>query len=163
MPSVWLSTRAAKNGTKRHRVMYRLGGRETDPRYGGSFKTKREALARKAWIAGELAALRVPEIGFPAEQTAPTLAEAATRWQRSRLDVSEATKIQHRTALNRALPILGGRRIDSISAQDIADLVAQLAEAGKARESIRKTITALAMVFDHAGIAPNPARDLTHV
>jgi integrase len=49
--------------------------------------------------------------------------------------------------------------IDAIGPQDIADLVAALHGDGKARESIRKTVTALAMVFDHAGIAPNPARD----
>jgi hypothetical protein len=40
-----------------------------------------------------------------------------------------------------------------------ADLVAALNADGKARESIRKTVTALAMVFDHAGMTPNPARD----
>jgi site-specific recombinase XerC len=83
--------------------------------------------------------------------------------QRSRLDVAEATRVQHRTALNRALPTLGARRLDQLSPQDVADLVADLAEQGKAGESIRKTLTALAMVFDHAGIRPNPARDRTAV
>jgi hypothetical protein len=33
----------------------------------------------------------------------------------------------------------------------------------KARDTIRKTVTALAMVFDHAGITPNPARDKIRV
>jgi hypothetical protein len=90
---------------------------------------------------------------------APSFSEAARRWQESRVDAAEATRTQHRTALNRALPILGDRRIDAISAQHVADLVVQLHTDGKARESIRKTVTALAMVFDHAGISPNPARD----
>ena len=35
----------------------------------------------------------------------------------------------------------------------------QLHSEGKARESIRKTVTAVAMVMDYAGITPNPARD----
>jgi hypothetical protein len=48
---------------------------------------------------------------------------------------------------------------DAIAGQDIADLVAVLHADGKARESIRKTVTALAMVFDHAQVKPNPARD----
>jgi hypothetical protein len=81
------------------------------------------------------------------------------RWQASRVDVAEATQVQHRTALNRALPIIGTVRIDAITPQQVADLVAALHTAGKARESIRKTVTALAMVLDHAGISPNPARD----
>jgi integrase len=34
-----------------------------------------------------------------------------------------------------------------------------LASEGKARESIRKSVTALAMVLDYAGVNPNPARD----
>jgi integrase len=31
--------------------------------------------------------------------------------------------------------------------------------ANKARETIRKTVTVLALVLDHAGVSPNPARD----
>jgi integrase len=158
--SVWIRTRPTKGG-KRYRVEFRPGGREAAIRYGGSFTTMREARIRRDLIAGELAALRMPNLALLAgdRPKAPTLAEAAARWQASRVDVAAATSIQHRTALNRALPILGRRTIDAIAPADVADLVAQLAEAGKARESIRKTVTALAMVFDHAGVSPNPARD----
>lgn len=46
-----------------------------------------------------------------------------------------------------------------MTAQDVVDLVAVLHGEGKARESIRKTRTALAMVLDHERINPNPARD----
>jgi integrase len=142
-------------------VRYRHGGSESRKRYGGSFRTLREATIRWAWIGGELAALSVPDLGTLAREDASplTFAEAARRWQGSRVDVAEATRIQHRTALNRALPTLGGRRLEGITAQDVAALVATLHGEGKARESIRKTLTALAMVFDYAGISPNPARD----
>jgi len=34
-------------GQKRYRVVYRVGGGESDHLYAGSFKTKQEALARK--------------------------------------------------------------------------------------------------------------------
>ena len=55
-------------------------GRESRPRYGGSFRTQREALTRKQFIAGELAARRVPELAaFDEPVTAPTFAEAAKR------------------------------------------------------------------------------------
>jgi integrase len=160
MPSVWVRTRPTKDGGKRWRVEYQLGGRRTRIRYGGSFKTQREALIRKAYIAGELAARRVPELRTFAEPTlAPTFAEAAARWQASRVDVAKATMVQHRTALNRALPILGERRVDEIEPQDVAELVGKLHAQGKARESIRKTRTAVAMVLDHERVSPNPARD----
>jgi hypothetical protein len=43
-----------------HSVEYRLGGRESQTRYGGSFKRKEDALKRKRWLDGELAATRVP-------------------------------------------------------------------------------------------------------
>ena len=53
-------------------------------RYGGSLPTKREALERKGWIADELAARRVPDLAaFVEPVRAPTLAEAAERWQPS--------------------------------------------------------------------------------
>jgi integrase len=164
MTSVWISPRATKDGGRRFRVLYRIGGHESKLSYAGSFGTKREALIRKAWIAGELAAMRVPDLTVLREPApAPTFAEAATRWQASRVDVAEATRVQHRTALNRALPILGSHRIDRIEPQDVADLVAVLHAEGKARESVRKTVTALAMVLDHAGVSPNPARDRVSV
>ncbi|HUK94129.1 MAG TPA: tyrosine-type recombinase/integrase [Gaiellaceae bacterium] len=51
------------------------------------------------------------------------------------------------------------KRLDEIGPKEIADLVAVLHDAKKARESIRKARTAIAMVLDHAGISPNPARD----
>jgi integrase len=160
VPSVWITKRRTASGGVRHRVEFQLGGRGSRTRYGGSFKTKAEASIRKNWIAGELAALRVPDLAALREPTpAPTLRAASERWKASRVDVAEATTTQHRTALGRALPTLGDRRVDAIGAQDVADLVAELHEQGKARETIRKTVTALAMVFDHAGVTPNPARD----
>ena len=41
---------------------------------------------------------------------------------------------------------------------DVQEFVGQLHADGLARESIRKTVATLAMVLDHAEIAPNPAR-----
>jgi integrase len=163
MPSTWIERRPAKSGV-RFRVEYRVGGRESPSRYAGSFPTKREALIRKAWVAGELAALRVPDLSALAEPVAaPTLRDVASRWQASRVDVRESTTIQHRTALNRVLPVLGDRPVNVLLPADVAELVGKLAQDGKARESIRKSVTALAMVLDFAGVSPNPARDRVQV
>jgi integrase len=162
MASVWLTSRTTRVGDRRFRVEFRLGGREAPTRYGGSFKTKREADERKRWIAGELAARRVPEIRLSEPARAPTLADAYERWQASRVDVSVATATYQRSAIRRAKPLLGSR-VDEITAADVAALVGELVEAGKSRETIRKTITVLSMVLDHAEVQPNPARDRVRV
>ena len=56
-------------------------------------------------------------------------------------------------------PVLGTQPHDEITVTDVQRMVDVLAAGGKARESIRKSKTALAMVLDHVGVSPNPARD----
>jgi integrase len=158
--SVWIRTRPTNAGSVRHRVEYRIGGRDTPTQFAGSFRTKRLAILRAAFVERELAEGRRPNLTLElAGTTSQTLNQAGADWQASRVDVAEATTVQHRTALNRAYPTLGTTPIDEITPQVIAGLVGTLAGQGLARESIRKTLTALAMVLDHRGITPNPARD----
>jgi integrase len=157
--SAWLE-RAETSSGPRWRVKYQLGGREARRHYGGSFKTKREALARQGWIATELAAMRVPDLTLLREpERAPTVREAAERWKASRVDVGENTRVVHRVALDRVLPILGTRRVDELTVDHVNDAVATLAASGRKRSTIRKSVKYLAAVLDDAGIEPNPARD----
>jgi integrase len=162
--SAWIRRVKLPSGNVRYRVVWRAGGREATRRYGGSFPTMREARARRDAIAGELAARRMPDLRS-LEVTAPrspTLLEAAKRWQASRVDVSPATATYQRSALNRAKS-LHGRRLDEITADDVAGVVAELRAAGLSRETIRKTVTVLSMVFDYFDVRPNPARDRVRV
>jgi integrase len=162
MASAWIERRTGTTGV-RFRVRYRVAGWGM-PVYGGSFKTKREALARKAWISGELAAMRIPDVRLLGEsKRSPTLTEAAERWRSSRVDVAESTRVLHRVALDRVLPILGTSRVDEITTADVAALVAELHAADYRRATIQKSITYLAQVLDHAGVQPNPARDRIQV
>src|SRR5215213_1408547 len=134
MASVWVRRVVLTSGAVRHRVVYRLGGRGSARLYGGSFRTARDARVRRDAIVGMLARREVPDLRS-LELTAPrapTLAEAAKRWQASRVDVSEATATYHRSAINRAKPLLA-RRVDEITADDVAALVAALTAAGRAR------------------------------
>jgi integrase len=165
MPSVWIERRSTLGGENRYLVKYRLGGRESARRYAGSFATRREAIARRGWVAGELAAMRVPRIKrLEAETpTSPTLREAGERWRASRVDVTEETAVGHRVHLSRVLPMLGSRRIDEITPADVADVVAALHAKGRKRETIRKTLATLAQVLDYSGVKDNPARDRTRV
>ena len=61
MPSAWIIARASSTG-RRYRVLYRLGGRHTPQRYAGTFARKEDAISRRRWVAGELAAMRVPDL-----------------------------------------------------------------------------------------------------
>ena len=164
MPSSWIERRATPGGRTRYLVKYRLGGRESAHRYAGSFATRHDALARRRWVAGELAALRVPRLTrLEDEPSSPTVAEAAERWRASRVDVTDGTAVGHRVQLGRVLPLLGSRRVDELTPADVAALVSELHATGRKRETIRKSLTVLAQVLDFAGVTDNPARDRVRV
>jgi len=165
MASAWVERRKTPKGTVRHVVRYRVGGRESTLQFGGSFVTQREAKIRRDAIAGELAALRVPELSLLKRQptSSRTLRVVAEQWKASRVDVSEGTRVLHRVALDRVLPILGDRAVDTLTGDDVAQLVEALSAAGKKRETIRKSVKYLAAVLDFAGVEPNPARDKQRV
>jgi integrase len=158
--SVWITPRTTRSGERRHRVEFRVGGRESATRYGGSFKTKREALARQAWIAGELSALRVPNLRTLTEEpNTPTVAVAGDRWLASRIDVAESTKTRNGLEIERIRPLLGARRVDELTPAEVAAFVVKLTDKGYSRGTTRKTLQTLQMLLDQAGADPNPARD----
>jgi len=158
MASAWVRRAVLPSGAVRFRVVYRLGGRESPRLYAGSFATKREADERQRWLSGELAARRIPDLRFAAAETM-TLRNLAARWVAARVDVSAGTMETYRVALGRLLPRLGDEPAEQIDAQSVADLVAELHAAGLRKQTIRKTVSVLAMVLDHGRVQPNPARD----
>jgi integrase len=161
--SVWIRPRTTKSGT-RYRVEYRPGGRDTPTRFAGSFRTKRLATLRAAAVDRELAELRIPDLTLIEAEPPrlPTLAEAFDTWRASRVDVDKQTQNMHRSSAGRIFkvaPHLRGRRVDELTVDDVAALVAKLAEAGYKRETIRKTRTALSQTLDFYAVVPNVARD----
>jgi integrase len=153
--------RRDRGGRRSYVVRYRLGGRESEQRHGGSFRTEAEAKQRRKWIDGEMANMRTPNLRLldsPNGGTS-TLATFAQKWRASRIDVSYATKTTHAVNLARILPRIGTKPIEDITPADVAGLVTELVEKDLARESIRKTISTLAQVLDFAKVTPNPARD----
>jgi integrase len=159
MPSAWISRRPTKAGQPRYRVLFRVGGRESTPRYAGTFQRRDDAVKRRNWVIGELAAMRVPDLSALAEpESVPKFGELSTRWLASLVDLRVSSLTQYRSALARAR-LLDDRPVDQITAVDVAELVKALMEAGKARETIRKSVSAVAAVLDFADIQPNPARD----
>lgn len=150
----------------RYRVLFRLGGRETQPTYYGSFVTKKEAERRRDVVAGMLAAGVTPPplkglLSPPEARPVRTVREVAEKWRRSRTDVADGTATTHAVNINRIRRVLGERDIDRLEAADVAELVERLHGDGLGRESIRKTKSTLAMILDFAGRKgdANPARD----
>ena len=142
MPSVWIERRKTASDRSRYVVKYRLGGRESSHRYAGSFAAKRDAIARRSWVAGELSAMRVPNITPLQDQStgSPTVTEACERWRAARVDVTESTRVLHHVALGRVVAALGDRRLDQVTVDDVNALVVELARAGRKRETIRKSV-----------------------
>ena len=163
MASAFIERRSTAEGV-RFRVRFRLGGRETTTRFAGSFRTLKEARVRLEWIRVELAARHVPDLAMLAEApAAPTLREVAERWAASRVDVAEehpATAPQRRAGDAAAARRPAGRRASRPTMSPT--LVASSPAKGRKRETMRKTLLALAMVLDYAGVAPNPSRDQVH-
>jgi integrase len=159
MASAWVRRVRLQSGKVRYRVVYRLGGREAPRLYGGSFRTRREADERQRSLAGELAARRVPELRPADETVAVTLRQLAKRWQGARVEVAAGRLRTFEVALGRLLRRYGERSGERIDAQAVADLVGELHAGGLKKQTIRKTVSVLAMVLDFGRVTPNPARD----
>jgi len=162
MAGVWIRNRKTQGGARRYLVEYRLGGRESTVRHGGSFKLERLAKIRARWIAGEITACRIPDLGAlePDTPRFPLLPDACDVWRGSRVDVVAGTRTVHQVALDRVLATdLRHKRLDEITVDHVVALVAELHGAGYKHGTIKKSRDCLAMVFDYYEITPNPTRD----
>ena len=130
--------------------------------YGGSFATQGDALARKRWIDGELAARRVPDLRA-LERDRPACRRSCVtrpqRWQASRVDVSDNTRLQHRSAVRAMLATLGDARVDSITAGGRRRAGRDAHREGpQARDGAQERCSSLAMVLDFAGVTRRTRR-----
>jgi integrase/recombinase XerD len=156
--SVHIITRRLSSGERRFIVRFRTGGREAALLHGGSFKTKTDAAARARWIAGELAARRVPDLrALEPLPLRETLGTAGRQWTVSRIDVSEATRNNYTKHMTR-WGEMGERRVDELTSGEIQEWIVSLADLKAS--SVKRYVTTLRQVLDFAGIVPNPARDV---
>ena len=132
MASASIVRRTTRTGKRRFVVQYRLGGRDSRMRHGGSFGTLREAEARHQWIAGEL----------------------ADRYLATRIDATENTLKTYRQAFRHLGP-LADADPKAVTLADVQEWVSGLA---LAPASVRKYLDAVRQVLDFAGCEPNPAR-----
>jgi integrase len=158
MPSLTITTRRTKSGP-RYVVRYRLGGRAYPVKHGGSFKTLREAKARRDLIGGELAAGRNPALVLRAMVEAPpirALRDWAEAYQRSRVDYADETVKNLVSHLKAILPKLGDRDPATLTSADVQEWIGGLT---LKPSSIRRYVATLRALLDFACVDPNPARD----
>ena len=115
--------------------------------------------AERAWLARRVPDLRLLD-AEPAKQR--TVGEVAAAWYASRIDVAGTTRTRNDVEIKRIVRELGSRPADLLDAHEVAVMVVALTDGCKP-STIRKTVQTLAMILDHAGVTPNPARDKTIV
>ncbi len=94
MASLAITTRQTASGP-RYVVRYRLGGRAYPLVHGGSFRTLKEARARRDLVASEIAAGRNPKLLLQTLLETPARSMTVTMWSErfvaSRIDVDANT------------------------------------------------------------------------
>lgn len=158
MTSVYITRRMTRTSGARYVVRFRLGGRETPVMHAGSFRTRKEAEARARWVAGELAAMRVPNRRALAEsQSALTVSAVVTQWLRRRVDVAQGTRENYGPAILRIDAGIGSVRLSEMTPGIVAEWVADLVEQGAGRTVLDRCMAVLRLALDDQ-LDPNPAR-----
>ena len=159
MASVFVTTRRRATATS-YAVRYRLGGRAYPIQHGGSFKTMREARARRDLIAGELAYGRKPaDLLRAITDTRPvrTFGDWAEAYlDTRRVDSADETIKAIGSHLKTVLPTFGTRDPASITIADVQEWIATLT---LKPSSVRRYVATLRAVLDYAGVEPNVAKD----
>lgn len=154
-PSVSITIRTTRSG-RRYVVRYRRGGRYTPVIHAGSFRSRREALARRDFVAGELAAGRDPMQTLRSHREPRRLRDDYAAWLASRVDLDETSQRLYR----RAAQALPGWLMDMYSAEIThEDLQRAFGEMQGSPATLRTYRAPLQQALDYAGVDPNPARD----
>ena len=161
MPSLTITTRQAKDGP-RYVVRYRLGGRACPIVHAGSFRTQKEAKARRDFVAGELAGRRNPAEALRALSAAPATVLSVDTWAArflaSRIDLAENTRKMYRSHLRKIGATFRDRDPFAITAAEVAVWVAEQAEKRKPG-TVAQYLDVFKVLLDFVGVEPNPARD----
>jgi integrase len=148
-------------------VRYRLGGRAYPLVHAGSFRTLKEAKARRDVIGGELAAGRNPLEAFrfpPQPVELEPLRKVAARFEASRVHLSENGRKNIASHLPRILATFGDRDPHGISFGEVQEWVAANTKTpenggGLDPSSLSRYFATLRQVLDFADVKPNPTRD----
>jgi integrase len=158
MGTLTITTRKTSTGS-RYVVRFRLGGRAYAVQHGGSFRTLKEAKARRDLIGGLIATGQNPAEVLRSVADEPprqTFAQWASTYQASRIDLAAETQKNVKSHLAAILPVFGERAPETITPSDVQ---AWVASSALKPASLRRYIATLRSIFEYAGVDPNPARD----
>lgn len=156
-PSAFITTRRAKSGA-RYVVRYRHGGRYTPLVHAGSFKTMRDARARRDFISAELAAGRDPAVSLRALEQPAVAADFDTvfgQFIETRVDVGDKTTALYGNARAK-LGDLAERDPHTLRPADFQTWLATNAELSP--KTLHHYLSSMRQVLDFADVEPNPAR-----
>lgn len=163
MSSAWIRARVTRDGQKRYQVLYRRGGRAFKLETAGTFKTQKDARARRDVVAGWLAQGLNPKTEL-AKLAAPTperitVAMWTLRYEKSRIDLADETTKNVTSHVRKILASpVAKMPATAVTFDDVADLVADWRETLKP-SSLKRYFSTLKLIFDYAGVDPNPVRD----
>lgn len=162
MPTITITTRRTNSGP-RYVVRYRLGGRTYPVVHAGSFKTQKQAKARRDFVAGEIANGRDPakalrELLVAKSRPKLTLATWGDRFLASRIDIDANTKKNYASVIKVICETFGDRDPATITASEIAEWIAAQAETKKPGTLGQYRIV-FRLLLDYVGLAENAARD----
>ena len=146
---------------------YRLGGRAYPLVRAGSFRTMKEARARRDLIAGEIAAGRNPALLLHALHETPlrrTLRKVFDEFIAARVDVIVKTLALYRNARDR-LRSLADLDPNELTAAHVRSWISENSEAcdeyaALSPKSLSHYLSSLRQVLEFADVQPNPARSL---
>lgn len=157
MATLYIRARDTGDG-RRFDVRYRRGGRYSKVEHGGSFRTRKEALIRKALIGEWLAAAKDPRVELERSMVGGDLfRHAHAEWVASRRGVGEGTLAGYGFRAPVILEAFGSRPVDQITVSETIAWVGVLTAKYKPG-TVRLFVSQLRMVLDFAGV-PNVARD----
>ena len=163
MATATITTRRTSSGP-RYVVRYRLCGRAFPLIHGGSFRTLRDARARRDLVTSEIAAGRNPaELLGAMLSPAPKVTTASyfEVWKQSRLDLDPRTLANCDFHWKRLEPAFGELAPEEITYTHVQEWIADNARGERplTPKVLRDYVGTLKQVLDFAGLEANPARD----
>lgn len=159
----WVQHRKGLEGERRYIVRFRLAGRESKLRHGGSFGTEREAKARRRYLLDEMAAGRVPDLNPERRQaTSPRVAVLVEGYIDSRRDVGAKTRENYGYAHRRIPPWMLAIPAEALTVDDVQGWVNGMDDdPATGVPAARQSLSLLRRALEHGGVEPNPAAKVT--
>lgn len=158
MATVAIRARTTSTGERRYQVRYRRGGRYTEIRAAGTFKTRRDAETRAKLISDWIAQGLDPQVELArALEPSQTVADLYAEWLASRRSVTAGTLGGYRYRWPTIDDAFGDQPVDSLTVTDIVAWVGDLEREYKPG-TVRLFVSQLRMILDYAG-GTNVARD----